>query len=158
LLKINLDVRVHNQVQAQAVKLLARREYGDLELIAALEKRGFSLAIVRTVVASLLAQGLQSNQRYQEHVVLVRRRRGYGPLFMQQLFKQNCSTLVYEMPQSGWDEPALHWLEKRAHIRRGLSMIQARQALQRRGFSSAQIECVLQLWHSRQETAHACGG
>jgi SOS response regulatory protein OraA/RecX len=144
-------------VRRQAMRLLARREYGDLELIRVLCQRGFERQVAKQAVALLTEQGLQSNGRYQEHVVRARQRRGYGPLWLQALFAEHCSSQEYALPESGWEAPAVAWLIKRARIRGHMQPNQARAALHARGLTQAHIERVLRVWQSKRSTEEVVG-
>ncbi len=62
-----------------AIRLLAMREHTQFELRNKL-KRAHALADVEQAVRSLAEQGLQSDERYTELYVVLRRNKGYGPL------------------------------------------------------------------------------
>ncbi len=61
------------------MRLLVMREHTQTELRNKL-KRTHSAADVEQVVKSLAEQGLQSDERYTELYVALRRNKGYGPL------------------------------------------------------------------------------
>lgn len=58
--------------------LLARREHAPLELAHKLQQRGYEVAAVAQVLASLKADDLLSAERYAEAVVRARSGRGHG--------------------------------------------------------------------------------
>ena len=60
---------VARTVKAQAIRLLARREYGRAELESRLVGGGADRAEVRSTLNDLLAQGLLSDQRFARAVV-----------------------------------------------------------------------------------------
>ena len=59
---------------------LARREHGRAELLAKLEKAGFDPDISAVAVAQLVADGLQSDERFVEAFVRSRIGQGKGPV------------------------------------------------------------------------------
>jgi len=62
-----------------AIRLLAMREHTQFELRNKL-KRAHAPADVEQAVKSLAEQGLQSDDRYTELYVVLRRNKGYGPI------------------------------------------------------------------------------
>ena len=64
----------------RALNWLARREYAARELVARLERIGFEPDAAEQTVASLAAEGLQSDERYAEILVRSRYRQGHGPV------------------------------------------------------------------------------
>lgn len=65
---------------AQALKLLARREYGRAELAQKLARRGFAPADCVPALQRLADAGYLSDARYAQARVAELRRRRYGPL------------------------------------------------------------------------------
>lgn len=59
---------------------LARREYGQAELIRKLSDRGYVRNVVEQVVIDLTNEGLQSDQRFAESFVQSRINQGKGPV------------------------------------------------------------------------------
>lgn len=131
--------------------LLARREYGVGELARKLVQKGCPTEVAGSAVDRLQQDGLVSDERYVESLIVVRRERGYGPL-----------RIEHELKEKGID-PALidRWLDARdpqwlgvlreVHRRKyGDSTPEnyqerARRArfLQSRGFSAEQVMKVL---------------
>ena len=76
------DDRFTNPVEARkrAMDYLARREHGRAELLAKLERAGFDPDIAKDVVAELVADGLQSDERFVEAFVRSRIGQGKGPV------------------------------------------------------------------------------
>jgi len=62
-----------------AMDYLARREHGGAELQAKLEKAGFDTDVARNVIARLVADGLQSDERFVEAFIRSRIGKGKGP-------------------------------------------------------------------------------
>jgi len=60
--------------------LLASREHSRFELRNKLLRRGYDADEVEHVLDTLGEEGLQSDERYAEHYVELRRAKGYGPL------------------------------------------------------------------------------
>ncbi len=59
---------------------LARREYGQTELIRKLADKGFDHDVATRAVTQLTAEGLQSDQRFAESFVQSRINQGKGPV------------------------------------------------------------------------------
>lgn len=72
----------------KAMDFLARREYGQVELIGRLVGAGFLAELAETVVQTLTADGLQSDQRFTMSFVTVKAGRGSGPLRIRQTLKE----------------------------------------------------------------------
>ncbi len=72
-----------DEIRAAALRLLARREYAELELARRLEQRGHGEAEVGAVVRGLVEEGLLSETRFVEAFVHSRRDRGTGPARIQ---------------------------------------------------------------------------
>ena len=136
-------------VNAAAVGMLARRDYGSGELAAKLREQGFADAAVQPVIAGLVEQRYIDDARYASHRVSYQAGRGHGP----QRIRRNLADLGVEPPLidealAAWNwgqqardvrirkfgpEPAEDWQER------------ARQArfLQYRGFSADHIRSAL---------------
>jgi regulatory protein len=72
-------VRKESEAYATAVGLLARREHAARELSAKLHSRGFSPQVVDAVLERLVAERLQSDERFAEVYLRQRSDKGYGP-------------------------------------------------------------------------------
>jgi regulatory protein len=59
---------------------LARREYGQIELIRKLANKGFDRGTAEQAIAQLTRDGLQSDQRFAESFVQSRINQGKGPV------------------------------------------------------------------------------
>ncbi len=59
---------------------LARREYGQKELIKKLADKGYDRAIAEQAVVNLTAEGLQSDQRFTDSFIQSRIQQGKGPV------------------------------------------------------------------------------
>lgn len=75
------DAPVHNESEAYAaaIGLLARREHSARELAAKLYSRGYAPELVEVVLERLVAERLQSDERYTEVYLRQRSDKGYGP-------------------------------------------------------------------------------
>lgn len=67
-------------VRRVAMDLLARREYGRVELVRKLRQRGAPQELIDSALDRLVAEGLLSEARYLESFVASRGQAGYGPL------------------------------------------------------------------------------
>lgn len=71
-----------------AIRLLARREHGEAELLDKLIKKGYALADAREALAECQRLDLQSDARYASSFCRLRMRQGYGPLRIRQELQQ----------------------------------------------------------------------
>jgi regulatory protein len=134
-----------------ALKMLARREHSRGELEDKLIRKGCGASLAAVVAAALAAEQLLSDERFVEMLVRARRRRGYGPLRIQQELKDK--QIASELIGRWLDKSGRGWIEdlKRARNKRFGSRLpgsiaeRAKQArfLQQRGFTFEQINMVL---------------
>jgi regulatory protein len=68
------------EARKKAMDFLARREYGQTELIRKLADKGFDRDIAAGAVARLTEDGLQSDERFSESFVQSRINQGKGPV------------------------------------------------------------------------------
>lgn len=68
------------EAYALAVGLLARREHSARELVTKLGSKGVEAGIADAVLARLIAERLQSDERYTELYIRLRSEKGYGPV------------------------------------------------------------------------------
>ena len=68
------------EARKKAMDFLARREYGQIELIRKLADKGFDRDVAEQAVAQLTADGLQSDQRFADSFVQSRINQGKGPV------------------------------------------------------------------------------
>ncbi len=68
-----------SEAYATAVGLLARREHSSRELSGKLHSRGYDPAVVESVLTRLVAERLQSDERFTETYLRQRSGKGYGP-------------------------------------------------------------------------------
>jgi regulatory protein len=80
---------VAKEVEEICLRLLARREHSQKELLNKLALRGFSRDDAQPVIDELAEQGWQDDLRYAEDYVRFRIRKGYGPIRVKQELKQN---------------------------------------------------------------------
>ena len=89
--KKRLKPNSHQQersVRNSALDILARREHTRLELTRKLKAKGFTDSEIEEQMEVLIQDGLQSDERYTESYVQMRRKRGYGPLKIKQELQQ----------------------------------------------------------------------
>lgn len=67
-----------------AVRLLARREYGAVELSKKLLQKGYTKEEAKAVIAECQRLNLQNDARYAEQLCRTRIAQGYGPLRISQ--------------------------------------------------------------------------
>lgn len=63
-----------------AMDLLARREHARGELATKLARKGYELDEIEEALDGLAEEGLQSDERYAEHLIAARAERGQGPM------------------------------------------------------------------------------
>ncbi len=80
------------EIKAICLRLLARREYSQLELITKLRLKGFIRQEVQAVIDTLEKQGLQSDERFAQCYARSRFNKGFGTL-----------KVAYELKQRGID-------------------------------------------------------
>jgi len=68
------------EARKKAMDFLARREYGQTELIRKLADKGFDRDVAANAVAQLTEDGLQSDERFSESFVQSRINQGKGPV------------------------------------------------------------------------------
>lgn len=68
------------EARKKAMDFLARREYGQTELIRKLADKGYDRDIAAQAVVKLSAEGLQSDQRFVDSFIQSRINQGKGPV------------------------------------------------------------------------------
>ncbi len=68
------------EARKKAMDFLARREYGQTELIKKLADKGYDRDVAEQAVRQLTEEGLQSDQRFAESFVQSRINQGKGPV------------------------------------------------------------------------------
>ncbi len=64
----------------KAMDFLARREYGQKELIKKLADKGYDRAVAEQAIVNLTTEGLQSDQRFTDSFIRSRIQQGKGPV------------------------------------------------------------------------------
>ena len=95
------------EARKKAMDFLARREYGQAELIKKLSDKGYIRKIVEAAVVALTSEGLQSDDRFAEAFVQSRINQGKGPVRIRlDLSQRGISDAVTEM---AIEESAADW-------------------------------------------------
>ena len=68
------------EIRKKAMDVLARREYGQAELVRKLADKGYKRSVVEDEIAALSDEGLQSDTRFAESFVQSRINQGKGPV------------------------------------------------------------------------------
>ena len=76
------------EAYALAVGLLARREHSARELAAKLGNKGVDGEVTESLIERLIAERLQSDERYTELYIRQRSNKGYGPLRIRMELKE----------------------------------------------------------------------
>ncbi len=105
-------------IRNSALDILARREHTRLELSRKLKAKDFSDEEIEDQLDTLKQEGLQSDERYTESYVNMRRNRGYGPLKIKQELQQRgvageLVELFVEFNDNAWLETACQAYEKK---------------------------------------------
>ncbi len=74
------EPHVDKEIQEVCLRLLARREHSQKELLNKLALRGFDRDDAQPVIDELVQQGWQDDLRYAENYARFRIRKGYGPI------------------------------------------------------------------------------
>lgn len=111
-----------SEVRLAALDLLARREHSAVELSTKLVKRFRAREsdpdLIERVIAQLVLDGLQSDQRFAVSRVRQLSGRGYGPARIRnELRRQQVDGLVSDCFQEAFDSP-LDWAEAAATVYR----------------------------------------
>jgi regulatory protein len=83
---------VAHDIKNHCLRLLARREHSQKELLTKLSQKGFEHADIQVVIDELTANNWQSNARFAENYARARLRKGYG-----------ATAIRYELTQKGID-------------------------------------------------------
>lgn len=140
-----------SSAQQKALELLSHREHSTWELRQKLLNRQFPPAEVDQALQTLQQGGLQSDERYAQALVDVRRNRGYGPVRIEKELRQHRieGEIIQQVlqPQDGeWMAQARQAREKRfGEALPALPREKAKQAqfLYYRGFTGEQVRAAL---------------
>lgn len=83
------EPQVAKEIEEVCLRLLARREHSQQELLTKLALRGFDRDDAQPVIDELAEQGWQDDLRYAESYARFRIRKGYGPIRVGYELKQN---------------------------------------------------------------------
>lgn len=83
---------VAHDIKNHCLRLLARREHSQKELLTKLMQKGFSTSDIQPVIAELAQNSWQSDARFAENYARARLRKGYG-----------ATAIRYELNQKGID-------------------------------------------------------
>jgi regulatory protein len=83
------ESQVAKEIHEVCLRLLARREHSQQELLNKLALRGFDRDDAQPVIDELAGQGWQDDLRYAESYARFRIQKGYGPMRVRHELKQN---------------------------------------------------------------------
>lgn len=136
-----------------AVALLARRDFGTVELDRKLRDKGYVREAIQQALAELIEAKLLDDKRYGANVVAYRARRGQGPVRIRGELRRSGldDESIDEVVKGGEEPPDFAALARQARIRKFGADIpsdrkeRAKQArfLQYRGFSTDHIRAAL---------------
>jgi regulatory protein len=95
------------EARKKAMDFLARREYGQTELIKKLADKGFERSVAEQAVIQLTGEGLQSDARFAESFVQSRINQGKGPVRIrldlgQRGISDSTTEIALEAVESDW--------------------------------------------------------
>ncbi len=90
------------KIRSCALDLLAYREHSKFELQQKLCRKGFAANDVKKVIEELAQQGLQSDSRFTESYINMRRKRGFGPRRIQMELRERGIDMELNDPE--WSE------------------------------------------------------
>ena len=88
-----MDDEINKEAKASCLRLLARREYSQRELLNKLMTKGYSKENIEHIITELAEQGLQNDHRFMESYARQRIAKGYGPV-----------RIKYELQQKGIED------------------------------------------------------
>ena len=135
------------KLRERALALLANREHSRLELKRKLLAKDYALDEVDVLLAALIEDGLQSDERYTEAYVRVRVSVGFGPLRINMELQRRgvsdslINRYLHQNEAFWWDVLRGVWERKYSERPAEHPKEYARQArfLIQRGFDSAQV-------------------
>lgn len=137
----------------KCLALLARREYSQLELKQRLLAKGFELESILATIAVLVEEGLQSDTRYAESFVRLRKEAGMGPLKIRYELTQNgVSPQVIQtaLSQFDWDDVCATVMARRLNVSYAQLSFKEKVSFERfllgRGFNKSQIKNALLIY------------
>lgn len=159
-LKPNLDKpdsnKLERSIRNTAFDILARREHTRLELMRKLKAKDFTTSEIEDILEVLAQEGLQSDERFAESYVHMRRKRGYGPLkikfeLQQRGISPELLDIYVEFNDEVWFETACQAYEKK-YGAKPLDSANERakrmRFLQSRGFSGDIIQQTFETFNS----------
>ncbi|MGV6988019.1 recombination regulator RecX [Testudinibacter sp. P80/BLE/0925] len=94
---------------AYIMNLLARRDYSCEEIRQKMTAKAFAAEDIETVLQHCRQKGWQSDQRFCEHFLLSRSRKGYGPARIKQELQQK--GIASDLISAQFAQTALDWFE-----------------------------------------------
>ena len=139
------------EARKKAMDFLARREYGQAELIKKLAAKGFALTAAERAVIQLTDDGLQSDQRFAENFVQSRVNQGKGPVRIRMDLEQRgiaaeAVSVALEASATDWYQLARDTKQKKFGEEQATDFkarAQQMRFLQYRGFESDHIRAAV---------------
>ncbi|MCK9605128.1 MAG: recombination regulator RecX [Methylomonas sp.] len=135
------------QIKAVCLRLLARREHSQKELLDKLALRGFQRDEVEPVIHEMAEQNWQNDVRYTECYVRQRLASGYGPIRIRYELQQRGITDVdldeHAEEQGGWHNLLMDVYCNKYDDEKSLTQnewLKRSRFLQQRGFSGEMIK------------------
>lgn len=151
-----------SQIEAVCLRLLARREHSQKELLDKLALRGFQRDEAEPVIAALAERNWQNDGRYAECYIRQRIASGYGPLRIRYELQQrgidNTDLDAQAEEQGGWQNLLLDVYCGKYDDETSLSQnewLKRSRFLQQRGFSGEMIKGLFAELKIKLGRAHA---
>ncbi|NOQ36848.1 MAG: regulatory protein RecX [Methylococcaceae bacterium] len=140
----------HQQIKASCLRLLARREHSQLELLTKLALKDFEEMEIQDVIDELATKNLQSDARFAESYARMRFNKGFGVLKVAYELKQrgiNDFDLQAVIVENFGDEQTLiqQVYQKKYALEVELSLkerLKRQRFLEQRGFSYEHINAL----------------
>lgn len=135
------------QIEAVCLRLLARREHSQKELLDKLALRGFARDEALPVIQIMAEQNWQNDLRYAESYIRLRITSGYGPVRIHyELQQRGIDSIDLDQQaeeQGGWQSLLLDVYSRKYDDEKSLSQnewLKRSRFLQQRGFSGEMIK------------------
>jgi len=143
-------------IEEHLVRLLARREHSQQELVRKLMQKGFDVKAVRTVLSELELRGWQSDQRFSESFVRQRIMQRKGPLriradLQQRGVEKELSASALTQEATDWRALAVETLARKFNCPAGRDpkgLAKRQRFLANRGFTMEQINYAISVTES----------
>lgn len=146
-----VELELAKEIREVCLRLLTRREHSQLELLNKLALKGFERDKSQKIIADLVEEGWQSDERFAESYARYRIKKGFGPVKISYELRQrgvvgfDLEPVVLDLADSWFD--LLKQLYSKKYTDKGMlsqkEWLKRSRFLQQRGFSHEMIKTVL---------------